>query len=263
MKKTNDKQDNKINRKVLIIVIAAILTSLLVVGVVAKYVYDMRKQQEMESASFHISSNYLSEDEVVPEYQVVDWGNGFDIDLYNYELENVAQISASEIEYEVSVSSGWICSVDNQTKEVYKLPVNSDRFAQVLHIAPQKTTTGGEVVVTVTTKSPYKKVMSAKFVTTSQKSPDYEAELQADGTILVTIGTNNYSGTITVKWDADKFQPDNTNNLMSTWDEANKSEDLSYGVFTASSNTTYKLLFFCNESSFDTVTGTGTTVVLE
>jgi len=263
MKKNSVKRKNKSNNKVLIIILAVLFVNLCIAGIFAKYVYDTKKQQEMESSSFHISSNYLMEGDVVPEYQVVDWGSGFDINLYNYESENVALVSGTEIEYEVSVSSGWVYTVDNQTKTSYKMPVSSEKSAQVLHIAPQNTTSGGDVTVKVTTKSPYKKVLSATFTTTTQKAPEYEAKLQSDGTILVTIGTNNYSGTITVKWDASKFAPDNTNNLMSSWDEGNKSGDLSYGTFTARRNTTYQLMFFYDESSYSTTSGTGTTITLQ
>ena len=90
------------------------------------------------------------------------------------------------------------------------------------------------------------------------KTPSYTIVDQKDGTVLLTIQTNSYSGDITVSWDKDKFDPDNTNEYMTKWKDSEAN-----GTLKAASNTTYSLLFFKNTTENVTEkTGSGAVISL-
>ena len=234
-------------------------------GLMARYISSNEKQAEMVSSQFHISSDYLEED--APSYGVVDWGNGILINLYNYEKENVAQISATDIKYKVTVTGGTYKVYDADGEEVsavvgmYTLPVDDDRYAQQICVMPDEP---GTVTVTLETTSPYKKSLSATFAVTSKQVPDYTIEDQDDGTVKITIETNDYENGITVIWDSSLFSPDNTNVLMESWqDSQNPDNTVVAKALAVTDNATYELIFFKKtEAAYSKTTGSGTTIGL-
>ena len=105
---------------------------------------------------------------------------------------------------------------------------------------------------------PYKKTLSATFKIVSEGSPSYTVKDQSDGTVLLTILTNDYSGNITVKWKTGQLDPDSTNTDMADWSDAS-----GQGILKAEDNTTYQLLFFKNiTDNFTERSGMGTEIVL-
>jgi len=229
-------------------------------ALLARYKTSNETQAEMISAQFHISSNYLGNVSENKEFSVVDWGDGIDVQLYNYEKENVALIAADAIRYKVTVTNGTFSVSDGASPvtpsgEEYTLPKSASRISQILHISPSGS---GDVVVTVKTTAPFAKTLKATFKINSKLKPDYIIEDQSNGTVKITVYSNDYEGSITVQWDAGKFSPDNTNKLMETWSDVTK-----LGSFTAESNTVYELLFVKNTAdAYSKTEGTGTKIGL-
>lgn len=207
----------------------------------------------MISSNFHITSDYLEEKGV--SYDLTDWASGFDILLYNYEKENIALVAEDDISYKVAITGKWVYSDPNDG--IFKK--NATPASQAIHLTPgTDVKKGDQVTVTVTTTAPYVKTLSATFTMASSSSPSYTIKDQADGTLLLTIQSNDYSGNITVKWNKAQLDPDSTNKNMANWSDA-----AGQGVFTAEDNTTYQLLFFKNiADSFTDRSGVGTEISL-
>ena len=224
-------------------------------GMLAKYRTALQKRSDITASNFHFTSDLLEENGA--NYTLTDWSDGFDIELYNYEKENTALISDENITYSVQLSdSNWMCQDNNGT-----LQKDSDGKgkAQTIHIDPKSgAEEGNAVTVTVKSTAPFKKTLSATFTMAGSSTPSYTIKDQGDGTVLLTIKTNSYSGTMNVSWNKNKFDPDNTNNYMTEWKDSTGS-----GTLDTSSNTTYLLLFFKNTT--DDVadkSGSGTSISL-
>ncbi|WP_165051136.1 MULTISPECIES: hypothetical protein [unclassified Adlercreutzia] len=252
-------------------------------SVAARYVTENPYRSEMESATFHISSDYLVEcsEGQTPKQRVVPYAGAFDICLYNYEKENIALISQVDIMYTVEVTTenatvsvktadGTEVSPDaGSSYQLNKVTDADDKAQQVLHVTPNTPTSpGSSITVMVQTTSPYAKTLAATF-TVAGSVPSYKIADKGDGTVLVTVETNDYAGEVTLKWDSSKFSPDNTNDLMASWTDASATgatPGSSQGKFTVEPNSTYKLLFFKRtvaETYKVPVSGTGAEITLE
>ncbi len=249
----NHKKRNRSGKKWLWLFLLVVLVGILAGGVLARYRSDNQKQEEMKSSDFHITSDLLEEERV--SYDVTDWRSGIDILLYNYEKENVALIAGDDISYTIKVDGKWVCTDPN--KGVFKK--SKDRTSQTIHLTPGTDVKNGDTVtITVNTTAPYKKTLSATFKVVSEGSPSYTVKDQSDGTVLLTILTNDYSGNITVKWQTGQLDPDSTNPDMADWSDAS-----GQGILKAEDNTTYQLLFFKNiTDSFTERSGMGTEINL-
>lgn len=226
-------------------------------GILAKYRMDLQKQSGITASDFHFTSDLLEENGA--SYTLTDWSDGFDIELYNYEKENTALISDQDITYKVTLSdnTNWLCKDKNDGK--LEKDSNGKAKSQTIHISPQTgAKDGSSVIVTVKSTSPFTKTLSATFKMEGSNTPSYTIEDQKDGTVLLTIKTNNYSSNINVSWNNEKFDPDNTNVYMADWKDI-----IGNGTLKASSNTTYSLLFFKNTTDHVTEeNGSGTSISL-
>lgn len=246
-------------RTLLIVITAVLLTGILAVGLLAKYRSDNQKQAELIASQFHFSSDYLEEGKTKT-YEITDWMNGFDIQLYNYEKENEALISADDIEYQVQLSDpGKWGLTDNHNGEFKK---DEGKTSQTIRINPQNgVNENDQITVTVTTTKPFKKTLSATFVMKGKNQPDYTIVDKKDGTMMLTIQSNSYSGDINIQWPSDKYVPDNTDPLMESWTNSTKT-NTNQSVKTEK-NTTYELLFFKKTTeSVTSSTGSGTQIIL-
>ena len=253
--KTTKKRNTgtNVNRKLAVLLVAVLITAILAGGLLAKYRSDNQKQAEMIASQFHVSSDYLTENN--PSYDITDWKSGFDIQLYNYEKENTALISEDEIKYKVSLSdtSKWAFS-DTHDGMIAR---STEKQLQSIRIIPKPTAGENDsVTVTVEILQPFTKTLSATFTVHGKNEPDYSIQDQNDGTVLLTIRSDSYSGEITVDWKTDKYAPDNTNSLMESWSSSPQ-------TFFIQKNTTYKLLFFKKSAELiSDISGSGTTISL-
>ena len=206
----------------------------------------------MTAAQFHVSSDYLAENK--PSYEITDWQDGFEIQLYNYEKENTALISENDIEYEVKLSDTgkWQSDVQSGT-----ITGSSEQQSQSIKITPLPLAGENDsVTVTVSVVAPFTKTLSATFTACGKNQPDYSIQDQKDGTVLVTIHSNACSDTVTINWDTDKYAPDNTNSQMENWQSSPQ-------TFSVQKNTTYEWLFFKKTTdSISDGSGSGTTIQL-
>ncbi len=248
------KRIRKWNKKTMTVVLAGIFgilfVGVLVGSLLARYIATNREKAEVISSNFHISSNYLKEENNT--YTVTDWGYQDDHDiifeLYNYEEDNTALISATPIAYKIDLPAGWTVTVKDENgntvspaNHVYTLPgITKTSHTVIL----KRTGTDKLVDVTVTTTAPYKTKLSARF--TLAEPHDFEYTVVDGGNyVTVFVHSNNYAGTLNVTWPLG-FSPDNTNPYMKEWNDTEKT-----GSFTAEEHTVYELIFLKNTADAD------------
>lgn len=247
MKKRNIKLNKKVTTISLAIIFALLFLGVLVGSLLAKYIAVNREKAEIISANFHISSNYLKENG--DSYTVTDWGYHDDYDvvfeIYNYEEDNTALITADPIAYKINVPTGWTVTVKNENGDevlpvnsVYTLPADGNKCTHTVALK-RVGTQAASVSVTVTTTAPYATTLSASFSLAEPHDFSYTV-VDRGNYVSLRIDTNNYSGELNVTW-TDAFSPDNTNPNMKTWRDTTKT-----GTFAASEHTVYELIFLKN-----------------
>lgn len=220
-----------------------------------------RAQREL--SKFHISSNYLEEDGGAS-YSVSDWGSGFDILLFNYEKEDIAQISSVDVTYKVTAEHASV-RVKKQNGDaveaangVYSFDAELTTAYHVLHVTPDAGNDDA-IVITVQTDSPCQKTLTAEFRVQNYSKPEYTVTDQNNGTVLIMVNTNDYQDSMTVKWDPDKFSPDCTNGLMASW-----TDQTPVAHFPVSRDSTYELLFLKKtDDSYAEHRGAATVITLD
>ena len=250
-------KDNKVKTNKNSIIVIVLVTLIVLVAVsaslIAKYVYDNKNNAQMLSSDFHFTSNYLEEDKVT--YDINNWQDGFDIELYNYEKDNKALISNTDINYTVTVETSnpngnWGCD-DVNGGVMTKSSTKSSNILKLKKSVNAKQ--GDKVTVTVKTTYPFVKTISATFVLSTVDSPSYSVDDNNDGTVTLTIKSNDSDSLVNISWDSDYYDPDSTNKYMSTW-----SDNAQSGTLQTEKNTTYKLIFFKNKDfTLTSVSGEG------
>lgn len=231
--------------------IAAVMVALLLMAgaigfVVAKYVTNRQKEAEIYASNFHFSSNYLNSADIVPEYNVSDWGShNVVFYLFNYEQENTALIADTDILYKLTVPNGWTAEITDVVGAVVA-PDSEGKYTltrseQMTSHCVTMTYTGdgipGTAKVTVESTNPYKKILQAQFNLTTKQGIEYEVDDKGDYKVI-TISTNDYYGAVKVTWDPAVHSPDNTCNYMGSWRDSNPTGTLSVAEYT-----TYTLIF--------------------
>lgn len=226
--------------------VGIVLTGTLVYGVVAKYVTSNQRVAEIHASGFHFSSDYL--ETVSKSFNVSDWDTrGIVFHLYNYEKENVAQISDSEIQYQITVPTDWeITSVKTgdtdvvPAGDVYTMEKSDTLLEHVVTVKYCGADRPTSAEIQVATVAPYKKTIEAQFLMDTLSNPTFTVTNQG-GAVYLTINSNNYSGPIRVKWPS-SVSPDNTNADvdMSAWRNTNETAG---EVFQGEAHHTYTLFF--------------------
>ena len=242
-------------------VAAVVIVLLLAAGVtvsqlVAKYVIEHDRDAEMIAADFHISSNYLKEPTgtpaTVPNY-AASWNHetgSFNVELYNWEVENTDSVSEVDIDYKVTVAGGTLSSVSyadpNDSSQTVTLTPQSPSGAGTSEspweysadsagdnlvlpkarekgstATPDKTTrtlaivpTGDEVTVTVQATAPYTKKLSATFDTTGVT---VKQEALGGNVTRLIVRTNQYQGDLFIVWPASMYPNPGVNEQPYGW----------------------------------------------
>ena len=256
MKRKKREKESRKFPKCTAALLAVLLLCLLLGGLLAKYRSDDQRQAQLTASEFHFTSDYL--EETIASYTITDWQDGFDIQLYNYEKENTAQITQEDITYRVSLSgsTNWNSFTDSNDGKFAK---STEKKIQKIHInAPVGASQGDTVTVEITTTAPFVKTLSATFTMAGKNQPDYTITDQGDGTVALQIQSNGYSGELQISWAAEKYDPDNTNQYMRRWADSSPQ-----GTISVEKNTTYELLFFKNTTeNVTTQRGSGTSITV-
>ena len=278
------KKLNKKNRNLLLIMAGILLVVLTTGGLIAKYTTQNKREAQMISDEFHISSNYLERIEDTNEnpnvINVGGWGadRNLEIKLYNHQKENLALVTAKDISYKINLGtnpSGWEIdevvnnngdTVEATTDEIYTLPGDGEnRVTHTIILKNEATTDDGElspVTVTVEAVEPYMEKLSATFQMVPLVEPKYEIEDKGNY-CLITIHTNDYYDNIDVKWDSAKFSPDNTSVISASWKDSTKDNDgKSFETFPADPYRTYELIFVKKTNERFEKSGVGNIITL-
>ncbi len=239
-----------------LLVLVVLLMAGSVSGVLfAKYITTNRQHVAMVSAGFHMSSNLL-ETKAVTNIGATDQ---VVIELYNFEKENNAQVSAVDISYTITVTNGRVRAVTNGAVTVpsvetdgvkqYTLSAGPEKVTHTIRIAPDH---AGPVTVTVTSVAPFKKSLSGSF---SFTDPVYKLENVEGELYKLTVYTNGYNGGIQFSLGSGVFA-DRTVDLQQGWTGSSN-------TLMVHDNETYELRFFGDirtTSSPVTLTGAAKTI---
>lgn len=157
MKELNTSSFTK-RRKLLLLLVLIAAAVVLARGISARYVLQEKKAGVAVAKEFYFTSDLLGEG--TDNTYTIDAGTeSFDIKLFNY--EDKLRVTADTIKYKVEVTGG---TVDNTAKasitdELQTLAGGGGNEA-VITVKPDRTV---PVVVTATSTSPYKKVLTATF----------------------------------------------------------------------------------------------------
>ena len=232
-------------KKITVAVISAVSALILMLGIapsLAKYVTEHGKQSKVVSDNFYFTSDYLSES-AIPEHKI--YGDSVSFEIRNY--IDSSRVNASDIVYTVTATDGTLSSnggtLIGGTENCAKITLT--------YSGEEK-----EIIVTVTSSSPYVKELKAKFIFAesvmryeiTDSAGSYYAELY--------IYSGDTAQTVTVNWDKAKLLIDETNDYVFG--------KLSAGKNAASidipAHTTIKIAFFktditkdysCVETKFD------------
>lgn len=224
-------------KRIIAVVVSAallILSVICVVPALAKYSTEQGKQSEINSPEFYFTSDSLSES-VLPEYKI--YGNSVSFEIRNF--IDIFRVSKEDITYTVSATDGTLSSgcgtltVDNST-ETITLTYSGEEAEK-------------EIIVTVSSTSPYVKELKAKFVFTkpflryeiTDSVGRYYAELY--------IHTADTKQVVTLNWDKAELLIDETNDYVIEHLDAGKNS----ASITVPAYTTVKIVFFKNDIKKD------------
>ena len=199
----------------------------------AKYTTEQGKQSEIHSDEFYFTSDYLNEG-VLPEYKI--YGDSVAFEIRNY--MDSFRVNDSDIAYTVSATDGTLSS---EGGTLTGGTAGSDTIT-LTYSGEEK-----EIIVTVTSSSPYVKELKAKFVfikpvlryEITDSVGSYYAELY--------IHTANEAKTVTVNWDKAKLLIDETNDFVF----GNLTAEKNSASVSIPAHTTVKIAFFKTDITKD------------
>ena len=223
-------------KKITVAVISVISALTLMLGIapaLAKYTTEQGKQSEIHSDEFYFTSDYLNEG-VLPEYKI--YGDSVAFEIRNY--MDSFRVNDSDIAYTVSATDGTLSS---EGGTLTGGTAGSDTIT-LTYSGEEK-----EIIVTVTSSSPYVKELKAKFIFAesvmryeiTDSAGSYYAELY--------IHTANEAKTVTVNWDKAELLIDETNDYVFGKLNADKNA----ATVTIPAHTTVKIAFFKNDITKD------------
>lgn len=154
------------NKKVSIVILLFLLIFLGIGTAFGRYIYNIIDNYILETKGFYFNSSILAVN--TKEYKVNNWDgvNSYDLTIDLNNRKNSLKSTEVDIEYniEVSCSDDVVCQVNKDTSIIYK-DVHTDSYQ--ITITPNRNFESNEtieVVTSVTSTSPYKKVLSGKYI---------------------------------------------------------------------------------------------------
>lgn len=177
---------------------------------VARYALSQTGKSGLASAEeFYFTSDLLKEEGA--SYDVYNWGDGIPIQLKNY--EDSLRISAKDISYTITTDPEK-CEIVNEQGEVIGEETLTGNGVSTRKLKVIPTAEVNKVTVTVETKSPYRKKISATFTATDKLQPKYQiidSSGEPASELILTGGAETTN--LTLKWNA-SLMPDRTNKYL-------------------------------------------------
>ena len=216
-------------KKITVAVISVISALTLMLGIapaLAKYTTEQGKQSEIHSDEFYFTSDYLNEG-VLPEYKI--YGDSVAFEIRNY--MDSFRVNDSDIAYTVSATDGTLSS---EGGTLTGGTAGSDTIT-LTYSGEEK-----EIIVTVTSSSPYVKELKAKFIF-AESVMRYEITDSAGSYFAeLYIHTANEAKTVTVNWDKAELLIDETNDFVF----GNLTAEKNSASVSIPAHTTVKIAFF-------------------
>ena len=206
----------------------------------AKYTSQKQSNHEQKSSEFYFSSNYLKEDSFG--YEI--YSNTLDIELYNYDLTNINNITSSEIVYNTSIKyyDASNVQIGNEITSINNTNWTSSGNGLKSPLTLENNVNADYAVVNVNSTTPYSKTLTARFDFNSPDfAPMYSLKNLTNGFTLIIMTGNETISNLEVSWPLE-CGPDNTNPNMSSWTTGANSNYLT----NLTNNMTYALNFYCN-----------------
>lgn len=181
----------KINLKILIILCLVTFTFAISY---ARYTSDWNRETVATIRQFYFTSDYLSDSEETPQYDIYDWEDGITISLNNYKDLNVTD---ENIEYTYVVENGTV----NGNKTGTGIIEGGTKNNSCITIIPNHEVT--QVAITVTSTVPSEKTIKAIFnlISTGSQSTYSYTDYGDYGILMIKTGNSldsdisvNYSG---------------------------------------------------------------------
>ena len=222
-------------------IIAVVSVALLVLSVLciapalAKYTMKQGEQSEIHSDEFYFTSDYLSEG-VLPEYKI--YGDSVAFEIRNY--MDSFRVNDSDIAYTVSATDGTLSSEGGTL-------TGGTAGSDTITLTYSGEEAEKEIIVTVSSSSPYVKELKAKFIFAesvmryeiTDSAGSYYAELY--------IHTANEEKTVTVNWDKAVLLIDETNDFVF----GNLTAEKNSASVSIPAHTTVKIAFFKTDITKD------------
>lgn len=205
----------------------------------AKYLIEQGKQSEITSEDFYFSSDYLKDDDIVPEYRI--YGSLVTFEVRNY-IDSL-RVYDKDINYVVTTSSGNIdinsgtFSANTSQTDIISLSYSFEEDEY------QK-----EIIVTARSTFPYIKDLKAKFIFIKQtyKYKIEDAENYYYAQLYIYAGDNTLN--VTINWDKSKLLIDETNYFV--FGKLNEDKN-SVTIDNIKENTVIMIIFFKKDISLN------------
>ncbi len=243
----------KLFNRYFILILVLILTLLgSITYVAAKYISEKYfRTSIIDPTGFYFTSDYATSEGAT--YTTSDWVNGIKIRVYNYDIDNQNNVSESDILYKIEIPNDWSVKVfDDQNADVnledsnYRMKKAGNNYHDIKIKYIGSSSLPLEFEIKIITNSPYNKELKATFIPENKNLPLYTIT-DMGNYVMVNIKTNAFKGNVTVDWDENKFSPDNTNPIMSSWLDIKSQES-----FFVDEYSTYELIFV--KKTFETYT---------
>ena len=223
-------------KRIIAVVSAAllVLSVLCIAPTLAKYTTEQGKQSEIHSDEFYFTSDYLNEG-VLPEYKI--YGDSVAFEIRNY--MDSFRVNDSDIAYTVSATDGTLSSEGGTLTG----GTAGSNTITLTYSGEEK-----EIIVTVTSSSPYVKELKAKFIF-AESAMRYEI-IDSSGSYFAElyIHTANEAKTVAVNWNKAELWIDETNDYVFRGNLTAKKNSASVDI---PAHTTVKIAFFKNDITKD------------
>ena len=198
----------RVNKKMIVpLMLAALLVITSVLGgVYAKYVSSQRTDGTVSAPIFYFESDLLMLQSKGKEYTLNSSTETISFSIMNY--ADKWRVSEVDISYTVEVTGG--ATLNTTSGKLLK----GDKKTDIITLSGLEA--GKTYTVTVTGKGGFEKVLSATFKVNDAETNVYKYIEQTEHYVLLTVWTENASGTATVTR-IEGLIPDNTDARMNGW----------------------------------------------